>query len=360
MSSICLNMIVKNERDVIRRCLSSVKGIIDSWIIVDTGSTDGTQEVIREFMSDIPGELFERPWVDFAHNRNEALTLAKGKGDYLLFIDADEELLFSHTFQMPKLDGEMYLIPVDLPEGISYLRQLLVDQKKDWRWEGVIHEEIDHPDGKKTELLAGVRNRSRPAEGCRGRDPLKYWRDAQILERALEKEPQNARYAFFLAQSYQVGEMYELALSSWEKRVLLGGSEQEVYYALYAIARIQLLLGFAPEIFLEGFERAHRFRPSRAEPLFWRAYFEFGRKNFEEAYRLVKEGIEIPLPSDHVYVEQWIYDYGLPVLAADCAFALEKVEEMRRWVQRLEANPKVSPDHLAVNKEKLLYLEQLR
>ena len=45
-------------------------------------------------MRGIPGELHERPWVDFGHNRQEALLLAKGKGDYLLFLDRDERLVF--------------------------------------------------------------------------------------------------------------------------------------------------------------------------------------------------------------------------------------------------------------------------
>lgn len=72
---ICLSMIVKNEAPVIRRCLDSVKPVIDHWIIVDTGSTDGTQDIIRAAMADIPGTLVERPWVDFAYNRTEALDL---------------------------------------------------------------------------------------------------------------------------------------------------------------------------------------------------------------------------------------------------------------------------------------------
>ena len=45
--TICLNMIVRNEAPVIRRCLDSVMPIIDSWVIVDTGSTDGTQTSSR-------------------------------------------------------------------------------------------------------------------------------------------------------------------------------------------------------------------------------------------------------------------------------------------------------------------------
>ncbi len=57
--TVCLSMIVKNEATVIRRCMESVRPIIDYWIIVDTGSTDGTQDVIREHLKDLPGELGE-------------------------------------------------------------------------------------------------------------------------------------------------------------------------------------------------------------------------------------------------------------------------------------------------------------
>src|SRR5579872_6946362 len=88
--TVCLNMIVKDEAAVIERCLSSVKDALDYWVIVDTGSTDDTQNVIRKYLNDIPGELHQRPWKNFGHNRNEALKLTKNKGDYVLFIDADE------------------------------------------------------------------------------------------------------------------------------------------------------------------------------------------------------------------------------------------------------------------------------
>src|SRR5215472_9696406 len=95
---LCLNMIVENEAAVIARCLASVRPIIDYWVIVDTGSTDGTQDAIRTLMADRPGELYERPWRDFAHNRSEALALAQPHGEYVLWIDADDVLELKPDF----------------------------------------------------------------------------------------------------------------------------------------------------------------------------------------------------------------------------------------------------------------------
>ena len=92
-------MIVKNESKVIERCLGSVKDFINYWVIVDTGSTDGTQQIIKNFMKDVPGELHQSEWQNFEYNRNEALQFAKNKGDYILFMDADDQLLFPSDYK---------------------------------------------------------------------------------------------------------------------------------------------------------------------------------------------------------------------------------------------------------------------
>ena len=62
--TVCLNMIVKDEAHVIGRCLATARPLIDAWVVSDTGSTDGTQALIRELLADLPGTLLERPWVD--------------------------------------------------------------------------------------------------------------------------------------------------------------------------------------------------------------------------------------------------------------------------------------------------------
>src|SRR5262245_1412383 len=102
--TICLNMIVKNEARTIERCLASVRAFIDAWVIVDTGSTDGTPDAVRQALADLPGALFERQWRDFGSNRSEAIELARGRADYLLVVDADEVLTVDDGFALPALD----------------------------------------------------------------------------------------------------------------------------------------------------------------------------------------------------------------------------------------------------------------
>ena len=79
-------MIVKDEAAILRETLERVRPIVDEWVIVDTGSTDGTQAIISEY-----GPVTELPFEDFVTTKNKALALATG--EYILFMDADERLL---------------------------------------------------------------------------------------------------------------------------------------------------------------------------------------------------------------------------------------------------------------------------
>src|SRR5580692_7602156 len=95
---LCLNMIVRNETANLERCLSAVADHIDCWVIGDTLSTDGTQDLIRKFFAalNLPGELHSFPFKNFEQARNAALDCAYASPlayDYLLFADADMELV---------------------------------------------------------------------------------------------------------------------------------------------------------------------------------------------------------------------------------------------------------------------------
>lgn len=82
---ISLCMIVKNEEKVIGRCLSSVAHLVDEVIIVDTGSTDRTKEIVAEYTS----KIYDFEWInDFSAARNYAASQASG--EWILVLDADE------------------------------------------------------------------------------------------------------------------------------------------------------------------------------------------------------------------------------------------------------------------------------
>ncbi len=83
--SICL--ITKNEEKFLGQCLKSIRGLAQQIVVVDTGSTDRTVEIAKEFGA----EAYFHPWADdFSAARNAALEHATG--DWILMLDADEEL----------------------------------------------------------------------------------------------------------------------------------------------------------------------------------------------------------------------------------------------------------------------------
>jgi len=286
--SICLNMIVKNESEVIERCLDSIKHLIDYWVIFDTGSTDGTQKIVKKYLKDIPGELHESPWVNFAHNRNEALAAAKNKADYLLFIDADEIWQYSKDFALPNLDKDFYNVIVRQLDAVDFKRVELVNNHLDWKWQGVLHEVVESPQAKSCGVLEGVINICNAIKGFRTKDPEKYLKDAIVLEQALKKDPTNSRYVFYLAQSYLADGKYELALKNYKKRTEMESEDvQETFMAMYNVGIIYEKLDDY-ESALESFFKAYEYRPTRAEPLLRIAIIYRKKGNYLLGYLISK------------------------------------------------------------------------
>lgn len=328
--TVCLNMIVKNESQVITRCLDSMLPIIDTWVIVDTGSTDGTQQIIKDHMKSkgIPGELYERPWVNFSHNRNEALRLAKGKADYVFFIDADEYLMYDPDFKLPDLDKDYYYVTIAY-SGTRYGKIQMVNNHLDWEYVGVLHEVIAPPVSRSHGSLEKVVN-IYTTEGARSKDPQKYLKDAAILEAGLKDEPNNARYVFYLAQSYRDAGNHAKALENYERYVKMGDWDQEVFWSLMQIASMQQSLGKPQEEVLASYYKAFLYRSSRIEPLYHIANMYREKGDFESGYQVAKMATMIPQTKDGLFVQQWMSDYGIPLELSVCAYWLGKYEECQQ------------------------------
>jgi len=307
-ATVCLNMIVKNESHVIRRCLDSVRPIVDSWVIVDTGSADGTQEIVRNWYADIPGELHERPWRDFGSNRSEALALARGHGDYSFVIDADGVLQLDPGFAMPALTADSYDTQIVL-SGLAYHRKQFMRSALPWRYEGVLHEYPTCPEAVTEGFLPGLRTVMYP-DGARSRDPQKYRRDALVLEKGLLDEPNNVRYVFYLAQSYRDAGEHELALRHYRRRVALGGWPEEVWHSLYQIGRVQQSMGADWKETMASLLAAWQFQPDRAEPLYLVAMHYQHRAEYHLAHLFLGQAARIPAPDPRrLFVEQALYSH---------------------------------------------------
>lgn len=256
--SLCLAMIVRDEEENIARCLEAVKPLIASWVIVDTGSEDRTKEITREVMADIPGELHEREWMSFAHNRTEMYALARGKADYLLMLDGD----FVVHGELPDLTADEYM--VEIRRGSLHWRlPLLVKDDREWRYEGIAHAYLTCDGHASVENLDTLWVEDTRTTSPR---PEKYERDAELLAKHLAEHPNDARTVFYLAQSYRDAGNIPAAIQYYRMRADMNGWAEERWYARF---RLGCLLVEHVD-FKQGAEellRAYRERPSRIEPL---------------------------------------------------------------------------------------------
>jgi len=298
-------MIVKNEAHVIARCLASVRPFISSWVIVDTGSTDRTQEIVRDCLQDIPGALHERPWKNFGFNRTEGLQLARTYGKYSLIIDADEVLRAEDGFTLPELELDAYQLRTRLND-ISYYRTQIVRSELPWRYEGVLHEYLELSQPFTQGRLEGLVNWPHP-DGARSGDPDKYAKDAALLEAALLEEPTNSRYAYYLGQSYRDAGLRTQAIDAYRRRVALGGWVEETWSALFETARLLELTEHPQSEVVAAYLAAFEFRPSRAESLHALARYLRLQNRFELAYLFAKRATETPLPKDILFVDLSVY-----------------------------------------------------
>ena len=334
-----LSMIVKNESHVIERCLASVRPFITSWVIVDTGSTDGTQEIIRKFMGELPGTVHERPWRDFATNRNEAIELSREYGDYLLVIDADDTLEAANGFTLPRLTADAYQLLIR-DGNTNYWRTQIFRSSLDYHYEGVLHEVLMSAEPRTDKRLDGLAYRRR-VEGARTADPHKYRKDAAILERALAENPTNARYAFYLAQSWRDAGEPAKARDAYRVRAAMGGWEEEVWYAKLEVAKLSAALGEPEEQVIAAYLSAFEARPSRAESLCNLATYLRNQNRVVAGYPFARAAVEIPRPADRLFIDDSVYAWRARDELAVSAYWAGRHEEALKANQQLLATPQL-------------------
>jgi glycosyltransferase involved in cell wall biosynthesis len=303
--SLCLNMIVKNESAIIERCLAAAAPAIQSWVICDTGSEDATPELIERFFATrrIPGELHRIPFLNFEQARNAALECARTSAlayDYLLLVDADMELVIEDPDFACGLTGASYLLLQR--NDIAYYNTRLLRRSAPARYVGVTHEYLDA--GAPPERLSGAWFIDHAAGANR---TGKFDRDARLLEEALVREPANARYVFYLAQSERDAGRVEKARATYWRRAAMGGWSEEIAYALLQIARIDERLGASADAVRRAYLDAYRARPVRIEPLVELARLCRLAGDWPDALLYARAAAAARRPDDLLFVDESAY-----------------------------------------------------
>ena len=317
---LCLNMIVKNESNVILRLLETVVNIIDYYCICDTGSTDNTQELITAFFhkKGIQGKIIEEPFRDFGYNRTFALqACAKIPDiDYILLLDADMVLtgpaLENPTEFKKRLTADAYYI-CQGTATFFYKNVRILKNYQGYSYWGVTHEFVQTKDGTRYEYLDKSQIFIEDI-GDGGAKADKFERDIRLLKKGLEENPNNDRYTFYLANSLRDAGHTKEAIEMFQKRIDIGGWAEEVWHSYLSMGKCWKQLGEIEKAIVTWMH-GYQFYPKRIENLYEiiHYYRNTGKTRLAYDFFLMADQSrkEWGASDDYLFLQKDIYDYKI-------------------------------------------------
>jgi glycosyltransferase involved in cell wall biosynthesis len=377
MKSLALVMIVKDEAANIGRCLATARPYISNWTICDTGSTDGTQDLVRSMLGEPPAEplspvhlrdrcsehdicmsdhwgcdwatksgrwrcglptilgtFYQDDWQDFGQNRSFALARARGTADWLLLLDADMRVTIDPDF-VPDPAVEAYMVEMGDPHGFSWRLPLLVRGDLPWVALGRVHAYVGLAD----RPFSRVNTDAVRIQRADSSSPAKTQRQAELLVADHAANPNDPRTMFYLAQTYRELGRNQEARTLYLRRAEMGGWPEEVYYAAYRAALL------APDWPTKQIEllAAWEMRPQRLEALcaLCRGLNERGQHH--AAYALASSPTG-PC-GDTLFVHRSVWDWGLKFERSISAWWVGHPEEARILCEELLVDPHL-PGHI--------------
>lgn len=354
-ATVSLSIIVKNEAKVIERMLSTVWPILDYYVVVDTGSTDGTQEIVKKFFEGkgIPGEVIQHEWKNFEDARNTALKACKDKADFGFWIDADEQLIID-----PKFDVNLFKTNLSQFNGANvrvtyggqkYYRMQFFNNKNDWRWYGPVHEVLVNDDGgfhvgeaEGIGVLVLPDGNSWTSES----QQQKYEGHAKILEEYVANDPKkDPRWVFYLAQSYRdanTPENQKKSLEWYDKRANMpGGFWEECYFSQLMCGNLKGQLGYSTHEVVETYLKAGKMNSWRCEHLKPVILHYTNEKEFDIAYMFSSHAMKfagkLPMPHSALFIDDGLYlwqIYDMHVISSWYSGRREEAKETYKMLEK--------------------------
>jgi glycosyltransferase involved in cell wall biosynthesis len=375
-----LLMIQRNESHCILECLASMAPWIDSWIIVDTGSTDDSCEKILEFFTQQkkPGVIYHHPWdfaKDFDYGWNRTLLMRYFEAsdyEWGWVMDADDVL--NGTPPVDLLDqqpAEVDGCRVDIRLGtLCYDRIQVFRRGRGWRYNYELHEvaslhEADPDTGEadgRQPVLASLKGDPLKSDSCwieagvHGHRTLnvknseeKYRRDGERCDRLLAKHPRHRRYLFYGAQSwYDTGCNYSKARELYSRHTRVSNSPEEIYLSHRRVAQcLEYEKKESVDVIIRQYLRSHESFPQRLESLMRATDLCWAAGRREEAYQLAKQGINCQWKNTFIFSDRSIYDWEFRFRAGARATTLGHYNEGLLWSRMvLRQSPDLVPKNV--------------
>jgi tetratricopeptide (TPR) repeat protein len=363
-----LVMMLKNEAHTLPDTLTGLGEYFDYYYILDTGSTDGTQQMVVDLLGG-NGELHEEPFVDYGTTRNRVMDIAtvaaktKLPPVFLFMMSADETLVEpaklrafaeAHRHSVGSMH-EAYPLVMNVGWSFDSLRLSRTDAR--WRYVGKVHEYLAAPDGKGRQSIRipDVSIKFTVTDPERRGDREKMI--ARILEKELEADPSDGRSSFYLARTYNVLRNHTASLAQFQNRVRIGGWPEEVYESMYAIGWQRAALDQDWPVVQQAFLDAHAFAPDRAEPLHAIADHYARKKNWPLAFVFALQASRLVYPKHAaLWVQADVYKWKCHYVLG---MAAEAIGEYQVGARALVEVLKQKPTNRHVRKMLMAYKERL-
>jgi glycosyltransferase involved in cell wall biosynthesis len=374
MPKLILNTIVKDESHCILTMLKSAIQISDAIVIADTGSTDGTQEIIRKFgeENNIPTYVVERPFDDFEKSRNfgmeKAREIVKELGwnpndCWTWWCDADETIIVDSKFDKKQFVNDLYMINTYIGQ-MKYTRNTFARVSKPFRFYGPIHEFIVCDEQNITSGLAENIHVDVKMIGAswQGDIPTKYKNHAFVLEKYIDANRQDPRWIFYTAQSYHDSasmpdnkeeneERLRRALKYYKERVnRTDGYAEEIYYSQFRIGTIMRSLEEPWNLTHQELLKAYNMDPTRGESIkiiidYYLQMNEWNMAYLYSKFAKVNFHGKNPYPNRLLFVDEALYIWKFLEAHAATSFYTGKKDEARASYQELVSISKNKPQY---------------
>lgn len=375
MAKLVLTQIMKNEAHVITRMLNSIKPIVDIVCLIDTGSTDNTIEVVKNWgqENNIETHVFERPFDNFENSRNYSIQMArevtKDRGnDYWGFwLDADETIEILPTFNKNNINKDLYMFNTYI-NVMKYTRNECFKLDKPFRFYGPVHEFIVCDDRNITSgLMEGLNVRVQMDGGSwQGNIPEKYKSHAVTLERYIDTNRQDPRWIFYTAQSYHDSacipdnreeneERLRRSMKYYKERISrTDGYPEEIFYSQFRVGTIMRVLEEPWHLTMNEFLKAYSMDPLRAEPIkaiidYYLAVGEWHNAYLFSKFAKLNFHQKNPYPQRLLFVDESLYLWKILEVHAAACFYTGRKDEAKQTYQDMVKISREQPQYFTTD-----------